>query len=92
MKSTLSKVMKIVSEEYGQKMSDLTPDTRLVEDHLPVDLVLTLLACEEKFDIDIPDEEAEKLVTIGLLAAYIDSRLHPDKTVWPPAPRDDARK
>ncbi len=26
--------MKIVSEEYGEKMSDLTPDTRLVEDHL----------------------------------------------------------
>ncbi len=44
------------------------------------------MACEEEFNIVIPDEEAVHLVTIGLLAAYIENKLGHDATVWPPAP------
>ncbi len=88
MNSILHKVMQIVAEQFGEKISDLTPDTRFVEDlHESLEFTETVMACEEEFGINIPDEEAINFVTIGLLAAYIESRFEVDNSVWPPAPK-----
>jgi acyl carrier protein len=88
MNPILYKVMEIVAEQFGGKIGDLTPDTRFVEDlDESLEFTETVMACEEDFGINIPDEEAVKLVTIGLLAAYIESRFEVDNSVWPPAPK-----
>lgn len=87
MNPILYKVMEIVSDLFGEKISTLTPETRFVEDlDESLEFAETVMACEEEFGVVIPDEEAVPLVTIGLLAAYIENRLRQDLTVWPPAP------
>ena len=93
MNSLLNEVIHIVAYQFGVKIDTLTAETRFVEDlHESLEFTETVIACEEAYGIQIPDEEAVKLVTVGLLAAYIEKRLPPDKTVWPPAPCKDARK
>lgn len=87
MNPVLHKVMEIVGEQFGEKISTLSPETRFFEDlNASLDFIETMMACEEEFNIVIPDEAAVHLVTIGLLAAYIEDRLGVDTTVWPPAP------
>ena len=88
MNPILRQVILIVADEFGEKPGDLNSETRFFEDlSASLDFEETIMACEEAFGIAIPDEEAYKLITIGLLAAYIEKRLPPDKTVWPPAPK-----
>lgn len=87
MNPVLHKVMGIVAELFGEKISTLSPETRFVEDlHESLEFTETVMACEKEFGILIPDEEAANLITIGLLAAYIEHKLAQDTTVWPPAP------
>jgi acyl carrier protein len=84
--------MQIVAEQFGEKIGDLMPGTRFVEDlHESLEFTETIMVCEEAFGFNIPDEEAVKLVTIGLLAAYIESRLEIDNSVWPPAPKTPSK-
>lgn len=93
MNSRLNEVIHIVAAQFGVKVGTLTAETRFVEDlHESLEFTETIMACEEAFGISIPDEEAVKLVTIGLLATYIEGRLPTAETVWPPVPREDARK
>ena len=88
MNSVLYKVTKIVADNFGEKIGNLTPETRFVEDLCAsLDFEETIMSCEEAFGIAIPNEEAAHLLTIGLLASYIEARLLPDGTVWPPAPK-----
>ena len=88
MNSLLHKVMEIVADQFGEKIGDLTTDTRFIEDlHESLDFAETIMACKEAFGIDIPDKEAAKLVTIGQLTVYIERRLQPDGTIWPPSPK-----
>ena len=93
MNPVLRQVILIVADEFGEKAGDLNAETRFFEDlSASLDFEETIMSCEEAFNIVIPEEEAYKLVTVGLLAAYIEKRLPTDGTVWPPSPREDARK
>ena len=93
MNSVLYKVMEIVADNFGENSSNLSFETRFFEDLCAsLDFEETIMSCEEAFGIAIPDEDAAHLLTIGLLASYIEVRLPTDETVWPPAPREDARK
>ena len=84
----LDRVKKIVADVFGVSVISLTPETNFVYDlHESLELVEVVMSCEEEFHISIPDEDAVELVTVGRLAFYIENRLHPDETVWPPAPR-----
>lgn len=88
MTPVLHKVMQIVAEQFGEKISTLTPGTRFVEDlDESLEFAETVMACEEEFGISIPDDDASRLVNIALLADYIEKRLGYDAKVWPPAPR-----
>ena len=79
--------MEIVANNFGEKIANLTPETRFVEDlSASLDFEETIMSCEEAFNIVIPEEEAHKLITIGLLAAYIEKRLPTDEAIWPPPP------
>ncbi len=88
MTEVLQRVREIVAEGFGEPLSTLTPDTRFFEDlAASLDFEETIMSCEEVFGISIPDEEAAHLLTIGLLADYIERRLPPPSTVWPPPPK-----
>lgn len=84
----LDKVREIVAEGFGEPLTEIRPETHFVKDlHASLDFVEVVLTCEEVFNIAISDEDAEKLETVGQLAAYIESQLEPSDTVWPPPPK-----
>ena len=67
------RVKKIIVEQLGVKEEDVKPEASFVEDLGadsldPVELVMAL---EEEFDIEIPDEEAEKITTVQSAIDYV---------------------
>ncbi|MCD6564143.1 MAG: acyl carrier protein [Thermoproteales archaeon] len=71
------KVKKIIAEKYGVDPSELKPETRFIED-LGADSLSTIelvAELEDAFQIEIPDEDAEKNQTVGQAVEYIIKRL-----------------
>ncbi len=68
-----SKVKELIAEVFGAEAADLSLETRFVDDlgAESLDIITLLMEFEEAFDKQIPDEEAEKLVTIGDAVNYI---------------------
>lgn len=60
------RVKKIIVEQLGVKEEDVKPEASFVEDlgADSLDTVELVMALEEEFDIEIPDEEAEKITTV----------------------------
>ena len=67
------KVKKIIAEQLSVSEDQITPDASFVEDlgADSLDTVELVMALEEEFEIDIPDEEAEKIVTSQDVINYI---------------------
>ncbi|MDH3496821.1 MAG: acyl carrier protein [Gemmatimonadota bacterium] len=67
------KVKDIIAEELGVEREKLTNDASFMEDlgADSLDQVELVMAFEKEFDIDIPDEEAEKLRTVGDALKYL---------------------
>lgn len=74
------RVKKIVMEQLGVKLEDLKNDSAFVEDlgADSLDTVELVMALEEDFDLEIPDEMAEKITTINDAIVYI-TKHHDDK-------------
>ena len=75
--SVESKVKKIIVERLGVNADQVTPDAKFIEDlgADSLDTVELVMALEEEFGHEIPDEEAEKLQSVGDVVKYIeDSR------------------
>ncbi|MBK8916069.1 MAG: acyl carrier protein [Phycisphaerales bacterium] len=72
-----ARVKKIVAEQMGVKEEELSKDTSFVNDLNAdsLDQVELVMELEEAFEMSIPDEEAEKLQTIGLVIDYILNHL-----------------
>jgi len=73
--SVADKVMEIVAERMGAKKEDLNESTSFVTDlgADSLDQVELLMEFEDKFDLkDIPEAEAEKIVTVGDAIRYIE--------------------
>jgi acyl carrier protein len=68
-----SKVKDIIVNELGVEAEKVTPEASFVEDlgADSLDTVELVMAFEEEFGIEIPDEDAEKLQTVGDAIAYI---------------------
>ncbi len=66
-------VKQIISEHLGVDIGQVTPEASFVNDlgADSLDTVELVMALEEKFDLEIPDEEAEKLDTVGKAIGYI---------------------
>ncbi|MDN5346606.1 MAG: acyl carrier protein [Clostridia bacterium] len=71
----LEKVKEIVAEQLGVEVDDLTSETSFEDLNADsLDIVELIMALEEEFDLEIPDEDAEKLTTIGAAVEYIRER------------------
>lgn len=71
------RVKKIVVEQLGVKDDEVTTDASFVDDlgADSLDTVELVMALEEEFETEIPDEDAEKIVTIKDAVNYIVSRM-----------------
>ena len=71
------KVKKIIVENLGVEEDDVVPDAKFVDDlgADSLDTVELVMAFEEAFDIEIPDEDAEKILTVGKAIEYIKEKL-----------------
>ena len=69
----LTKVKSVVSEKLNVGEDQITGDAKFVEDlgADSLDQVELIMALEDEFDLKIPEEEAEKLTTIGSAVNYI---------------------
>ena len=74
--TTAKSVIDIVVKQLGVSESQVTEDARFIEDlgADSLDQVELVMALEEVFGSDIPDEDAEKLQTIGDAIRYIESK------------------
>ena len=68
------KVRSIIVDQLGVESDKVTADAKFIEDlgaH-SLDTVELVMAFEENFDIEVPDEEAEKLQSVADVVAYIE--------------------
>ena len=67
------RVKKIIVEQLGVKEEDVKPEASFVEDlgADSLDTVELVMALEEEFDIEIPDEEADKITTVQSAIDYV---------------------
>lgn len=70
-------VQKIIMEKLGVEESQITDDAKFIDDlgADSLDTVELVMAFEEKFGMEIPDEEAEKLDTVGKAIKYIEEHI-----------------
>jgi acyl carrier protein len=79
MSNVEEQVKKIVAEQLGVK-EDIANDASFVDDlgADSLDTVELVMALEEEFECEIPDEEAEKITTVQLAIDYIEANLNKD--------------
>lgn len=77
MSSIEERVVKMVAEQLGVKEEDVKPDSSFVDDlgADSLDTVELIMALEEEFDTEIPDEDAEKITTVQQAIDYINNNL-----------------
>ncbi len=75
--SNFEKVQEIVAEKLGIEKSKITMEASFIDDlgADSLDTVELIMKMEEDFGIEIPDEEAEKLKTVGSVVEYLDAKL-----------------
>ena len=71
------KVKSIIVEQLGATESSVTMEASFIDDlgADSLDIVELIMALEEEFDTEIPDEDAEKVVTVGDVVEYIKDHI-----------------
>ena len=82
MASIEEKVKQIIVEQLGVEESEVTPTAHFVDDlgADSLDIVELVMTFEEAFEIEIPDDEAEKILTVQNAIDYIQSHAKPAKS------------
>ena len=70
------KVKSIIAEQLGVKIEEVTDTASFVDDlgADSLDTVELVMALEEEFGIEIPDEDAEKMTTVGEAMRYVEEK------------------
>ena len=76
MDTVLEKVKEVISEQLGIDDTDtITTETTFIDDlgADSLDIVELIMALEEEFDMEIPEEDAEKITSVGDVVTYIEN-------------------
>lgn len=75
--STFERVRKVIAEQLDVSEEEVTPQASFTDDlgADSLDIVELVMGLEEEFEIEIPDEDAEKIQTVQEAVDYIDSKL-----------------
>ncbi|HBT20026.1 MAG TPA: acyl carrier protein [Peptococcaceae bacterium] len=69
-------IKRIVSDQLGVEEEEITEATSFEDLNADsLDIVELIMALEEEFDIEIPDEDAEKLTTVGAAVEYVKAKI-----------------
>ena len=74
--AVVEKVKSIIAEQLGVKQEEVTPGATFIDDlgADSLDTVELVMALEEEFGVEIPDEDAEKIATVGDAIKYIEEK------------------
>jgi acyl carrier protein len=77
MSATDDRVAEIIVNQLGITRGEIVPEASFIDDlgADSLDIVELVMAMEETFDIEIPDDDAEKIQTIGDAFSYVKERL-----------------
>ena len=78
MSDNLDKITEIIIDKLGVDKNKVTPNARFIEDlgADSLDTVELIMQFEEEFGIEIPDEDAEGLLSVGEAVDYISQKLN----------------
>lgn len=73
---TFDKIKGIIVEQLGVEEDAITMETHLMKDLEAdsLDAVEIIMAIEDEFDIEVPDEDAEKFQTVNDLVSYVEAK------------------
>jgi len=76
-KSIEEKVKDIIVEQLSVNPEQVTPEAKFIEDlgADSLDVVELVMAFEEEFSVEVPDEDAEKLLTVSDVVKYIEDKI-----------------
>tara|TARA_B100000214_G_C23540814_1_gene433940 strand:+ start:319 stop:552 length:234 start_codon:yes stop_codon:yes gene_type:complete len=77
MSDTLDKIKEIVIDKLGVDEAKVTPEAKFIDDlgADSLDTVELIMQFEDDFNIEIPDEDAEKILSVGQAQEYISSKI-----------------
>ncbi|QHI73964.1 acyl carrier protein [Aminipila terrae] len=75
---TFDKIKEIIIEQLSVDEAQVTLDTHLMKDLEAdsLDAVEIIMAIEDEFDIEVPDEDAEKFQCVGDIVKYVEEKLN----------------
>ncbi len=75
--ATIDRVVSVIADKLDVPADDVKPNSRFVEDLNAdsLDQVELIMALEDEYDITIPDEDAQKIVTVKDAVSYVDQNL-----------------
>jgi acyl carrier protein len=79
MADVAEKIKQIIAEQLGVKLEEIKPESSFVDDlgADSLDTVELVMALEEEFGIEIPDEDAEKMTTVTRAVKYLEEKTKP---------------
>ena len=75
-KNTVQKIKDIIVEQLSVNAEQVTPEAKFIEDlgADSLDIVELVMAFEEEFGVEVPDSDAEKLLSVGDVVKYIEDK------------------
>ncbi len=77
MSAVTEKVKKMIVDQLGVSESEVVPEAKFIDDlgADSLDIVELIMALEDEYGLEIPDEDAEKMETVGDAIKYVEDRL-----------------
>ena len=78
MATVAERVKKIIVDKLGVDENEVTPEANFIQDlgADSLDTVELIMEFEKEFDVSIPDEQAEKITTVGEAVSYLEGQIN----------------